>query len=195
MFNRQKAYDMRSWYRSRYNSMMESNHPEDRANAYACMLGSQSWEDIGLYMQTDEYPDFDPEMIIIDIQAKWQDYCRTGVAVHDVDQLALHFREEHRKAMQARTKAALDQSRDFAARLEGEPETVKTNQTSSEKRKIQKQSTKSAPEALQSLPEAPAEVIDEKNRYFIQINAIDHVINEIRYELGTERQDAEAAAK
>lgn len=206
--------------------MIDSGHPEDKANSEACRLASQAWQDIAMFCQRPDLVDdngmpweYDPESTIADIQARWDDYCRTGIVVSDVDELAENIRDAH-KVWVAKQKLWLE-SRDKEARAKAtlsNPQIVvqdapsaiqepKTAQTSSQKRK----NNQKPPEAsnvvsadasglsqseLSSVSEQQTEspLIDEFNRSHIQENAIDFVIAEIRSELSIDREQAELAA-
>ena len=83
--NKQKMWQMMEHYRGRYAYMLDSDHIEDRSNAFAMKLATQAWQDLAhkTFSRKDdgslEYPDFNPESVIADIQARWDAYTKTGV--------------------------------------------------------------------------------------------------------------------
>ena len=196
MYSRSRAWDFHSNYASRYHVMIESSQPEDHANSEACRLASQAWQDIAQYCQNPANIDeggkeieFDVESVILDIKSRWDDYCRTGVPRHEVDELAKEIRDKHAQALANRRLS----STEFIQRLS---ECSKEQSIAQEKNPKSKKGTKvqseSQPADLPGPLSGPSELIDEENRKHIQIEAIDFVINESRLELGVEVQEQES---
>jgi hypothetical protein len=208
MFSRARAFEFRSSYMSRYNYMMETGDPVDRANAECCRLASQAWQDIAQFSQRPDLVDdqgnpweFDPESVIADIKSQWEDYCRTGVPRNDVDELAAEIRARHPQELADRRKAYLDRHKpvsrdpvqDFGIMPLEPKEITQTNQKGKKIKKSESEniSTVSSSEQVQSIQrqEPELERMDEENRKHIQEDAIEVVINEIRMELSTEMQE------
>ncbi len=208
--------------------MMETGHPEDKANAESCRLASQAWQDIAMFNQRPDLVDdngneieYDPEATIADIQARWDDYCRTGIVISDVDELAENIRDAHKgwiakqkiwlesKAKEDRAKALLASPSSVVQDAPTATQDSKTAQTSSQKRKDRQKSPEASnvvsaesselsqseqPSVSEQSKEPELEKIDEENKKYIQLDAIDFVIAEIRSELGIEHELAELAA-
>jgi hypothetical protein len=209
MFSRQRAWDIRKSYSSRYSYMMDTKDTTDVANAESCRLASQAWQDIAMFCQNPHLEDehgnpatYDVEVTIQELRDRWDNYCRTGVALNDVDELAKAIRKAHAKQMEIRSQV-------LAANTPNSPQNVpssipepKTSQTSSEKRKNRQKPAETVsfavsakPSGLPSEESQETERIDEKNRALIQVDAIDIIIDEIRFELGIGRALQELAAK
>jgi hypothetical protein len=209
MFSRIRAYDLRSQYMSRYSYMIDSKDPVSVANAEACRLASQAWQDIAQFSQRPDLQDdqgnpieYDYESTIADILSRWEDYCRTGVVISDVDELAQEFRDKHAlkiKAMEARNKALVSNTANLVPDAPPSISENKTTQTSSEKRKTSKKSTETvsiqSQVASDERSETPVERIDEENRKNIQLDALDYIVAEIRSEMSTDREEAELSIR
>lgn len=184
---------------------MDTKDPTDVANAESCRLASQAWQDIAQFCQNPNLEDehgsqvsYDIEVTINDLRERWDNYCRTGVALNDVDELAKNIRKAHAKTLAAFVSNSPQNAPSSI------PES-KSPQTSSQKRKDRQKSTETSyavsakPPSLsdETISQAEEEVerIDEKNRALIQTNAIEMIIDEIRLELGIGRALQELAAK
>jgi hypothetical protein len=204
MFSRIRAYEFRASYMSRYSYMMETGDPVDRANSEAARLASQAWQDLAQFMQRPDLKDehgndweFDPEEVITDIQLQWEDYCRTGVARNDVDELASEIRARHPQELAARRKAYMDRnkvaSRDPVQDFGIQPLESKEAQAGGQKgKKVKKSEISSDLPAESQTSVSQEEQIDEVNRSYIQENALDVVIAEIRMELGIDMQELQS---
>jgi hypothetical protein len=193
--------------------MMDTKDPTDVANAESCRLASQAWQDIAMFCQNPNLEDehgnpaeYDVEVTIQELRDRWDNYCRTGVALNDVDELARDIRKAHAKKMELRFQTMATSIPDSPQNAPSSISEPKTPQTSSEKRKNRQKQTETPafavsakPSAIsdkeQSQEEEEVERIDEKNRALIQVDAIDIIINEIRFELGIGRALQELATK
>jgi hypothetical protein len=192
--------------------MMDTKDPTDVANAESCRLASQAWQDIAMFCQNPNLEDehgnpaeYDVEVTIQEMRERWDNYCRTGVALNDVDELARDIRKAHAKKMELRSQVLAANASNSTQNAPSSIPEPKTPQTSSEKRKNRQKPAETVPFAVSAKPSAVSdkeqsqeeevERIDEKNRALIQVDAIDIIINEIRFELGIGRALQELATK
>jgi hypothetical protein len=200
MFDRTRAYDFRASYRSRYEVMIESNDPESKANAEACKLASQAWEQIAQFAQRPELEDeegnpleFDVESVIEDMKTKWNEYCRTGVAVDEVDTLVRETQARIARGVLSPVKTQDSHLETIRENLRSQdPQTADPKAKKGQKSpQVDKATSTVAVIANGGKYGSPIDVIDERNREYIQVSAIDVVIAEIEQELGVERQEHE----
>jgi hypothetical protein len=209
MFSRQRAWDIRKSYSSRYSYMIDTKDPIDVANAESCRLASQAWQDIAMFCQNPNLEDehgnpaeYDVEVTIQELRDRWDNYCRTGVALNDVDELARDIRKAHAKKMELRSQNLATNTPNSPQHAPSSIPEPKTPQTSSQKRK-DRQKPAETPYTVSAKPSAisnaesqeEVEKIDENNRALIQTNAIEMIIDEIRLELGIGRALQELATK
>jgi hypothetical protein len=202
MFDRTRAYEFRSSYRSRYTIMIESGDPETRANAEVCKLASQVWEQIAQFAQRPELEDedgnpleFDIDSVIEDMKTKWNEYCRTGVAVDEVDRLVKETQAKIGRGNIPKTQDSHLET--MRSDLRGEESQASDTKGTKGKKPTQMDAKATSTVAVIANGGkfgTPLEVIDAKNREYIQVNAIDVVIAEIEQELGVERQEQEIAS-
>lgn len=89
MISKQRMQALMISYRSRFKFMRESDHIQDRANAEACHIGTQSWQILMTRFNNPEFNDFRVESVIEVAKADWATYCETGVSKFDTDPMPL----------------------------------------------------------------------------------------------------------
>jgi hypothetical protein len=185
MFDRTRAYEFRSWFRSRYSMMIDSGNPEDIANAESCRLAAQAWEDIAQNCQVpgleDEHGnpiEYDVEIVIQDIRNRWAEYCRTGVPQDEVKELVDEFQRKHQES--------------YARRYERSNRGESDPQPDKGQKKVKVDPTSTV--ATIASKHHPIELKNEQNIKNVQENAIEIIINQIHEELGVARQESEVAS-
>lgn len=98
MITKKEAYDFLQWNKSRYEAMVTSDHPEDRANAEAPRLAVVVWQGVAEQMGN---PDFDPDVPRRFLRESWAKYLETGIP-NDLAAVA-----EDNRAAQGRYDAAM----------------------------------------------------------------------------------------
>ena len=192
-------------YRARYRHMVESDQVEDNANAEACLIGADAWEDIASRCMNPAFPDFRVEQVIENVQSEWDEYLKTGISKRErkplvlekiIDQIRSDF--SFIKGMKLEPLAAPIQP-------ETAKEAVRVDQTPEfdpETGRRRKKPHKPPETPIQAISE-PEPVIEPPqlevkiNQLFIDTvspRSIDEIINIIKAEFGVDRQEAEIAA-
>jgi hypothetical protein len=98
MVSAQEAFDFMQIYRSRYDYMIESTHPEDKANAEACRLACRVWQEIAFALKTGGDIEFELDTTIAKYKPLWDKYLETGIPV--IQQYELREFDENGKPVE-----------------------------------------------------------------------------------------------
>ena len=158
--------------------MLDSGHPEDRANAEAYRLADRAWQDIryGLF-DHDSTSDFILDPIIHALKTKWKAYCKTGIPENEVQDLADDLKKAHAdrlKAWQQTNGASTPPASESPPEMSQGPSKGKS---------------KKQPVLPEQVPILKTDPIILSNLNPLCIN---EVIEDIRIELGIDRQELEA---
>lgn len=188
MVTKQEAYDIAYHYRGQYEYMIESNHPEDVANAEACRLGCHAWQDIAANINKirdhgDLSPDWDVENTINEMINYWNIYCETGIPRNDVQEMADDLAADHQRTY-----------------IEPKIQVVTTPVTVVEPKKKKKITSENPidameaalSEAIQMTEPIATKVVNQNVLDYLNPRAVDGIIAGIRERLGVEAQEAEA---